>query len=139
MNPKREIHGLDQAVVLLMFALDRVFAHRVEGWRRARKGFQMEVLMRRTSSDIVVNIRPVGLPESDSVNCRFVWDESGWHPYKGQMAFTHSAKEIAGFAFNGSNATHDRVGLEFVIEARFDKPKLEAILARDAIHSCEPV
>ena len=138
MNANREIHGLDQAVVLLMFALDRAFAHRVEGWRRGRKGFQIEVLetSRDINSDVEVHIYPVGLPRTDAVYCRFT-RYGAWHPYKGQIPSGHSAKEIAGFAFDGSTATSESCPLELVIKARYDTEKLKTILARDFIYECE--
>lgn len=140
MNTKREIHGFDQAVVLLMFGLDRVFAHRVEGWRRTHKGYRVEILngSRDMTKDVMAKIYPVGLPESDYVTCRFDKHHDEWTAYKGQISRDHSAKEIAGFAFDGTNATMDRTILECVIETRYDKPKLMEILSRDAIYDCVP-
>lgn len=135
-----EIHGIEQAVVLLMFALDRVFAHKVEGWRRARKGYRVEVMpgSRDMERDVMVKIYPIGLPTSDHIDCRF--DKTNgeeWMAYKGQVSFEHSAKEIAGFAFDGSNATIDCTIPSSIITPRSHEQRFKEILARDAIYDCK--
>jgi hypothetical protein len=122
-----------------MFALDRAFAHRVEGWRRARKGYQVEILQgsRDMTRDISVKIFPVGLSKIDYVFCRFDKHGEVWSPYKGYVSSEHSAKEVAGFAFDGSSATSESCPLELAIKARYDTEKLKTILARDFIYNCE--
>ena len=132
-----EIHGIEQAVVLLMFALDRVFAHRVEGWHRARKGYRVEVMpgSRDMTQDVMVKIYPIGLPASDHVNCRFDKHGDEWTAYKGQFSFSHST-EVAGFAFDGSNANADCTIPSSIITPRSNEAWFKEVIARDAIYDC---
>ena len=137
MDSKREIHGFDQAIVLLMFALDKVFANRVDGWSRARNGFRVLVLSNRDGLDVKTRIIPVGLPETDWVYCRFYRFCGAWSPIEGHISFDHSAKEIQNFWFKGEDAGRDYADVP--IHAIHDSEKLDEILARDRVYTCPTV
>lgn len=135
MNSQREIHGFDQAVVLLMFALDRVFAHRVEGWRRPRRGFIIKIIesFRNSETDQAIAIYSVGLPKNDVVYCRLFKYGGIWCDCEGNISFDHSIREIQNFHFEAHLGVET---VEHLIRARSDEEKFKEIIARDRIYSC---
>ena len=119
-----------------MFGLDRLFANKVEGWRRSRRGFEVEVVGQRSERDVTLTIKPVGLPDTDTVSCRFGWHRH-WTPYKGQISWNHSAAEVRGFAFDGTGASEDSIIYESIIRPRSHEELFNEILERDPVYPCE--
>lgn len=142
MEEKREIHGIDQAVCLLMLGLDSVFAGRVEGWQCTRNGFRIVVIEQKEEAPMTLRIYPVGLPEDDFVICKFIFDLHFWSPYKGVISCNHSAVEIRGLSFKaGWSPNYWNIPVEKIIESSDDlsEKKIREILARDSKYKCRKV
>jgi hypothetical protein len=136
METVREIHGIDQAVCLLMFGLDSAFGHRVAGWKRTRKGFRISVL-KQDEADVTLRISPIGVPANDYIVCRFVHDLSFWVPYKGQMSPVHSITELRDLLFNATSTTYGDEGPNWTIDPRYPhKERLMQILSREKCCDC---
>ena len=129
---RREIHGIDQAVSVVMHTLDRVFGGRVKGWCCACNGFQVEVL-KESADTTLVRISPIGLPESESIECKFLHfpTDGLWAPYEVFIPYAHGAGELRGQKFEG-NTFLSRFGkLSCLLKNPGHDPLLESILSRE--------
>lgn len=86
MNARREIHGLDYAICVLVSILDKVFRGRCDWWTVGR-GLDIEILDRQDgpSKDVLVQIRPVGWRKDEYIVARCHWGGGEWYVFEGHV------------------------------------------------------
>lgn len=129
MNTNREIHALDQAVVLTMHKLDEMFAHRVEGWKRAQRGLSIKICNSRNEGDVFLDVCPVGAAEDDYVSLRLMKFGGIWECVEGQFPGSHSAEELRHILFSFERIPNKMTG-------KNSPDILPGILSREHTYSC---
>jgi hypothetical protein len=113
-----EFIGLQQSVVLLMHALDRLLFYRCEGWRWHNTGYNVKV-KEDPHGRIWAHIVPAGEPDTNFVSCRFGFRDSptasdgiGLAGRRGAISGVHTVVEVRDFKFRTS-------GLYFPVPTSF--------------------